>query len=353
MDKLQKDRNKSFFWVCVKLGIGALIYRGAIDLLSYVMVIVLGIIYGLSPENTELYNSISYLLTAIVSLVAFLLSAITLWIILRLGKRRNYRPTQCKWTITPYALFLIIATIALNFAMAEINAMVIALLSPNVDMNMALGLGTEISVIEIILLFVSTAVIPGVVEEIMFRGIILTNLKPYGKGMAIVCSALLFGLMHMNPAQFFYTTVMGLALGYIYVKTNSIWLCMIIHFSNNALGVVQQIIYQCNDADTADGLMSIMMLVVAILGIISIGILLIARAADRKKSVEEIGSFGRIYDSELSHEECPVTPALKMPLFFGPSISLFTVIVVISMISTMFLLFITGLLLGIVPGALI
>lgn len=350
MKKLMKDSDWSFFWVCVKLGIGALIYRGAIEFLSYVALALVSVIAIIDPENVVLYNSLSQLATSIVSIAAFLLSAVTLWILLRVGKRKNYQPTYWKWRVTPFAPFLIISTVALNFAMAEINSMLMSLLMPNVSTNIMMGAAYEISAIEIVLMFISTAVIPGIVEEIMFRGIMLTNLMPYGKGMAIVCSAFLFGLMHMNPAQFFYTTLMGLVLGYIYVRTRSIWLCIIIHFTNNALGVIQQIIYQNNDADVADALMSEMMIIVAILGIISIGILLIVRAVNRRKSPENIGSFGRICDPELSYEACRVTHSRKMLMFFSPSISLFTVIVFISMITAMVSFIISGLVLGMMPG---
>lgn len=348
MKKLTEN-DKSFFWVAFKLGIGALVYRGAIELLSYVMLALLGIITARDPENIVLYNSMNYLLSGMVSVASFLLAAITLWIILRVGKHRDYKPTLWSPRITIFAPFLIIATVALNFAMAEINSLAISLLAPNVSMYITTT-PTEITAIEIILMLISTAVIPGIVEEIMFRGIMLTNLMPYGKGMAIVCSAFLFGLMHMNPSQFFYTTLMGLVLGYIYVRTKSIWICMIIHFVNNALGVLQQIFYQCNEMAVADELMSQLMLTVMILGIISMGVLLIARAVKRKKAPEEVGSFGCTYEPCLSYEARSITKSKKILLFFSPSISLFTVIVFASMIMTMVSVFLVGLLMGIFPG---
>lgn len=352
MEFLREKNDKSFFLVCLKLGIGVLIYRGGIDLLSYVILPLAQLLTLIDSENIALLNSINYLYSAVVSLIAFLLGAVTLWIILRIGKRRNYQPTKWKPTFVPMAPFLIIATVALNFAMAEINAMLMALLYPGVNMSIELMTSGDISILEIALLLISTAVIPGIVEEIMFRGIILTNLAPYGRGMAVVTSALLFGLMHMNPAQFFYTTIMGLALGYIYLKTKSIWLCIIIHFTNNALGVIQQIIYQCNTTERANVWMSRMMVAVAVLGMVSIGVLLIARVVNRKKAPEEKGSFGRIYEPALSYEALPVTKSKKMLHFFSPSVSLFTVIVFSSMITTIVTMFVMGLVLGIFPDVL-
>ena len=350
MNKLRAKNDLSFFLVCLKIGIGALIYRGSLDLLSVIIVPAVLVVGMLAPENVALSNSISYLLTGVVSVIAFLLAAIFLWIFLRIGRKGSYRPTYWGVHIPLVTPFLIVATIALNFAMAEINAMLVALLSPGVDISLGIVGAGEISLIEIILLIISTAVIPGIVEEIMFRGIILTNLAPYGKGMAIVASAFLFGLMHMNPSQFFYTTLMGITLGYIYVKTRSIWICMVIHFTNNALGVLQQIFYQCYDIGKADELSAIMMIIVATLGMVSVGALLIARAIDRKKAPEEIGSFGRIYTPALSYEERQVTKWGKIPLFFSSSVSVFTVVVFASMISTMLSILGIGLLMGFFPG---
>ena len=350
MNKLREKSDFSFFFVCLKIGIGVLIYRGSLDLLSVIIVPAIVVVGMIAPENVALSNSISYFLTGMVSVVAFLFAAIFLWISLRIGRKRPYRPAYWGVHIPFVAPFLIVATIALNFAMSEINAMLIALLSPGVEISLGI-IGTgRISVVEIILLIISTAVIPGIVEEIMFRGIILTNLAPYGKGMAIVASALLFGLMHMNPSQFFYTTLMGITLGYIYVKTRSIWICMVIHFTNNALGVLQQIFYQCYDIKKADELSAIMMITVAVLGMVSVGVLLIARAIDRKKAPEKIGSFGRIYAPALSYEERQVTKWGKIPLFFSSSVSVFTVVVFASMISSMLSILWIGLLLGFFPG---
>ncbi len=350
MNKVKKNNDLEFFFVCLKIGIGALIYRGGIELLSTVLYPFFNIFVLIAPENTVFVNSLNYVYSAIVSVGAFLCAAIMLWISLRIGKRKNYQPTYWRWKLTVFAPFLIITTVAINFAMAEINALMISLLAPGVGAGLSVASGADISIIEVLLLLISTAVIPGIVEEIMFRGIILTNLAPYGKGMAIVCSALLFGLMHMNPSQFFYTTLMGLILGYLYVRTRSIWICIIIHFTNNALGVVQQIIYQCNGTSKADELMSQMMIIVAVLGLVSVGVLLIVRAVNRRKSPEEKGSFGRLYDSALSYEAVPVTKWKKMLLFFSPSVSLFTVIVFASMIIAMVGVLIAGLLLGMFPG---
>ena len=83
------------------------------------------------------------------------------------------------------------------------------------------------------------AILPAIAEEFFFRGIVLNSFKKkYGAFVGIVASALIFGIYHMNWLQGINAFILGLALGYIYVKTGSIFATMLIHFMNNAYGVL-------------------------------------------------------------------------------------------------------------------
>jgi membrane protease YdiL (CAAX protease family) len=83
---------------------------------------------------------------------------------------------------------------------------------------------------------VSTCLFPAFTEEIFFRGILLTRLRRnYPEKKAILLSALLFGLMHINPWQLLHAFIGGLFFGWIYLRFKNIWLCMFMHFYNNIL----------------------------------------------------------------------------------------------------------------------
>lgn len=75
-----------------------------------------------------------------------------------------------------------------------------------------------------------------VLEEILFRGVVLRGLlrtkRPW---VAIGQSALLFGLFHLNPAQSLNAVFVGLLLGWLYYRTQSLWVCMAVHALNNLL----------------------------------------------------------------------------------------------------------------------
>lgn len=80
---------------------------------------------------------------------------------------------------------------------------------------------------------VYVALIAPVVEEFLFRGIIVGKTKKYGEQTAILFSAILFGLLHGNIAQTLYATFIGLVLGYIAVKTGGIVYSCIVHMMIN------------------------------------------------------------------------------------------------------------------------
>jgi len=83
------------------------------------------------------------------------------------------------------------------------------------------------------------AVLPPIAEELVFRGVLartLANRLP--AAAAIVLSAAAFSLYHLNAAQAFPTFSLGLALGYIALRADSIVPTMIAHALNNAIAIV-------------------------------------------------------------------------------------------------------------------
>lgn len=82
--------------------------------------------------------------------------------------------------------------------------------------------------------FLTVAVAAPILEELLMRGIVLDGLlKNYNPWKAIIWSAVFFGIMHFNPWQFVVAFLIGVVMGYLYWKTKSLLLCMIIHAVNN------------------------------------------------------------------------------------------------------------------------
>lgn len=82
------------------------------------------------------------------------------------------------------------------------------------------------------------ALLPALLEEMVFRGYVLQALRPYGDGTAIVVSSLLFALMHGNVAQTPFAFIVGLACATVVIRTHCIWLACAVHFLNNLMSVL-------------------------------------------------------------------------------------------------------------------
>lgn len=102
--------------------------------------------------------------------------------------------------------------------------------------------------------FLTVAIAAPLLEEIIFRGIILNGfLKRYSPTKAIIMSAVMFGIFHLNPWQFIPAFLLGLVIGWLYWKTNSIIPGIVIHFINNSLTFLMMVL-------TGDSLITIQQL---------------------------------------------------------------------------------------------
>lgn len=87
-----------------------------------------------------------------------------------------------------------------------------------------------------IFIFISTCIIAPIFEEILYRGVLLNGLlKKYNYKKAIIYSAIIFGIAHMNLPQGVNAFFLGVIIGLAYYYAMSIYLCMAMHFVNNFL----------------------------------------------------------------------------------------------------------------------
>ncbi|MCD7745262.1 MAG: CPBP family glutamic-type intramembrane protease [Lachnospiraceae bacterium] len=76
------------------------------------------------------------------------------------------------------------------------------------------------------------------IEEYVFRKQLIDRMSCYGERLAVVTSALMFGLFHGNFTQFFYAFALGLLFGYIYLKTGKLRYSAGLHMGINFLGSI-------------------------------------------------------------------------------------------------------------------
>jgi len=137
------------------------------------------------------------------------------------------------------ALLCMIATFALGFCMDLINSQ----LPPMPEwLEEALSSMTSGN---FLMNFLSVSIFAPLLEEWLCRGMVLRGLLNHKKQdgtymkplWAIVISALFFAFIHMNPWQGIPAFALGCLFGYVYWKTGSLKLTMLMHFTNNTLAL--------------------------------------------------------------------------------------------------------------------
>lgn len=190
--------------------------------------------------------------------------------------------------------FICMATMYLfNYLSLAINY-IIELLKGGTVIN---PIGEAIASSNMIYTFLFAGVIAPIIEEIVFRGILIDKIRCYGDKTAIWVSALAFGLFHLNLSQFFYATALGILLAYIAIRTNQIKYTIILHMCINIMGsvVAPAMIATKNPILTmAAGLM--------VLFILTVGIILFMK--EKKHVILEEGTQ-------------PIDPAVRKRTIYG------------------------------------
>lgn len=116
--------------------------------------------------------------------------------------------------------------------LVQIGATGVELLLNQVDLSIMEVLESASVSTDSVSMLIYMCIAAPIVEEILFRGLILRSLEPYGKGFAILLSAILFGFFHGNPIQTPFATLIGVILAYVTIEYNVVW-AMILHMINN------------------------------------------------------------------------------------------------------------------------
>lgn len=125
-----------------------------------------------------------------------------------------------------------------------------------------------------VIFFVILVISPAVLEEFCLRGIVCGRLAKYNRWAAVIFSAVLFSLMHMTVNQIPFAFLAGLLLGYVYLRTGSIWSCVIIHAVNNGFAYFcEYLFYRFEDNVTVDRVFMLSWAAMFVLGLIGVVIL--------------------------------------------------------------------------------
>lgn len=140
-----------------------------------------------------------------------------------------------KFDMKPSQFFkLLVMCFPLMYAGSLIGNMLSSLLSGGNASNSVSDLAMQFDVWNVVFL----VILGPLFEEWIFRKELISRTRKYGEKTAIVFSALFFGLVHMNLFQFFYAFALGLAFGYVYVRTSKLRYSVVMHMFVNFMGGV-------------------------------------------------------------------------------------------------------------------
>jgi len=102
--------------------------------------------------------------------------------------------------------------------------------------------------------FIMVCILAPIFEEILFRGIILKGMlnNKLNPATAIIVSGIIFGTAHLNPWQFVGAGLLGSIFGFVYYRTKSLLLPIILHALNNTLSYFFLINYESTTENVFD-----------------------------------------------------------------------------------------------------
>ena len=188
---------------------------------------------------------------------------------------------------------VIIAIIALNFG---VMLPIISLIPmPEIVQNVFDNLTGQYGLFFFLLVVVAAPVL----EELIFRGIMLDGLlKKYSPIKAILISSILFGLVHLNPWQFITALSFGIFSGWIYYKTKNVSFSIIIHAANNLGAFLLNYFSDSNNStfkeplvESYGGIFNLVLILTCSISIIALSIFCLRRWFKEKRLAYSLSSI--------------------------------------------------------------
>ena len=213
--------------------------------ISILLFLVMNVIIStviLVPSVKELYSSSAAFQSAFSMVASFFYIFIPFLITFAVVRKREPEVEFFPFgKIKPKrALLCIPIGLAVCLAANIITNLLIQLLSSaGVELSQPSDSMAKIETVPALLLsLAATAIMPALLEEFALRGVIMQPMRKYGMAFAIICSSVIFGIMHGNLIQAPFAFIVGLGLAFFAIKCGSLWIGVIIHMLNNGYSVI-------------------------------------------------------------------------------------------------------------------
>lgn len=187
---------------------------------------------------------------------------------------------------------LIAPIIFLGFGLNIIISVVMELLPVSEDiMNSYIQSSKSLSQGNMIVNVIAIAIVAPIVEELIFRGLVLTRFQ---KGMptvvAAILSSLLFGLVHGQILWMSYAFVLGLILSFVFIRTKSLVSSILLHFAFNSFSACLMVL---KIEEFQDNLIPAFIIIGSVVFIISLILILVFTKKDKNK-IENIDNVEQV-----------------------------------------------------------
>ena len=169
----------------------------------------------------------------------------------------------------------------LLFGLSEVNTYFVLMLK-SWGLRVSTPTLPKFSATNLVLIIVIVCILPAILEEIAFRGIILNGLNSTGNVFAVLISGALFSLFHMSPAQTVYQFIVGVVYALITLKGGNVIYTVFLHFINNLFVVLNYYFFNL----TFSGEVKIIMIIIALVSL-AVGVTLLLLDKQPSKTYEK------------------------------------------------------------------
>ncbi len=245
----------------------------------FLMIVVLAL-FGtaglLEAENPALGGN-PYLTLTVVQLIVYALPAI---FFCRLRGKGYTQRLRLRFFAPGHLFLLLFALTAMLAGSALLNLLMVSLF-PGGDFSGASGsyaAAASGDVLWMLYVILALCILPALLEEFLFRGIMTAEYESVGVPCAVCMSALLFAMMHLSfvrlPAYFFSGVILALTM----YATRSVFASMLVHAANNIAALWLERYFYTAAAETGE---QGVLLVFVLLCVLFVSLILFAMTAQR------------------------------------------------------------------------
>ena len=165
------------------------------------------------------------------------LIAFPIFVLALLGTKKAQAKERTKLSTKDFIIFFFIgeALMLIGSIIGNLLNEMVGALTGNLPEN---NIATIIEEVPMWLIVILMVIIGPIVEELICRKLIIDRLSAWGDHIAILFSAVAFGLIHANLYQFFYAAFLGALLGYVYTRTRDVRYTILLHMLFNFMGSI-------------------------------------------------------------------------------------------------------------------